>query len=88
MIRAWQASRRACSAVIRSPVVVSATPRSLRSVSRSRVTITLVAVPPCVGQAGVGEVLEECAERLAAAAGDGELVDLAQGVSRAAGVVR
>ena len=49
MIRAWQASRRACSAVTRSPVEVVATPIPVSRVSRSRVTITLVVVPPWTG---------------------------------------
>ena len=78
MIRAWQASRRACSAVIRSPVEVVAAPIPVSRVSRSRVTITLVVVPPWVGQAGVGEVLQERHERLPTAAGDRQCVDLTE----------
>jgi hypothetical protein len=50
MMPAWQAIRRAWSAVIRSPVEVTATPASpspWTRVCRSMTTDTVVAAPPC-----------------------------------------
>ena len=78
MIRAWQASRRACSAVIRSPVEVVATPIPVSRVSRSRVTITLSGGAAVDREAGVGDVLQERHERLATPPGDRQRVDLTE----------
>ena len=60
MIRAWQASRRACSAVTRSPVEVSATPRPVtQGVEVEGDHHRLVAGATMGREAGVGQVLQE-----------------------------
>ena len=66
MIVASQASRRARSAVIRSPVEVSANRHRSGSVEVEGHHHG-VAVPPCWGSRSAGEVLQKRAERLAAA---------------------
>ena len=85
MIRAWQASRRACSAVIRSPVEVVATPSAGEEGVEVEGDHHRGGGAAVVREAGVGHVLQERAERLPAAAGDGQSVDLAQLRVRAAG---
>ena len=78
MMWAVQASRRAWSAVIRSPVEVVATPASVEQGVEVEGDHHAGGGAAVLGQAGVGEVLEQGAERLASASGDGQGVDLAQ----------
>ena len=73
MIRAWQASRRACSAVIRSPVEVVATPSPGEQGVEVEGDHHAGGGAAMDREAGVGEVLQERHERLPTTPGDRQL---------------